>query len=251
MENILTIRNKFKISFLLYIFIILSILTASFKNILIIFTLITIHELGHGLMASILGIKIDKIILYPLGGLTKINMPINTSIFKELLILINGPLFQQLAYYLLLLIFKEEKELIKNYHVLLLVFNLLPIYPLDGGKLVLLLLELLLPFKRCLNYIIFISYLIVIFLFIRLNIYKLNILITFIFILIIITKEINKKNHIFNKFILERYLTTYNYRIKTIVKKIDDFYKNRNHIIIDDNKYYLEKEYLQKLFKKY
>ena len=55
-------------------------------------------------MAYLLGIKIDEIYIYPLGGISKFNMDLNISIKKELLILINGPLFQYLAYLILLII---------------------------------------------------------------------------------------------------------------------------------------------------
>ena len=104
----------------------LSILTASYKYFIIISSLIVIHELGHFLTAKVLNLEIDKIYIYPLGGISRINMPLNISIYKELLVLIMGPLFQFLSYYILLFIF-DDYELITRYHLGILLFNMLPI----------------------------------------------------------------------------------------------------------------------------
>ena len=97
----------------------LSILTASYKYFIIISSLIVIHELGHFLTAKVLNLEIDKIYIYPLGGISRINMPLNISIYKELLVLIMGPLFQFLSYYILLFIFDDYElkslEKVKNY----------------------------------------------------------------------------------------------------------------------------------------
>ena len=99
-------------------------------------------------MAYLLGIKIDEIYIYPLGGISKFNMDLNISIKKELLILINGPLFQHLAYLILLILLPSKKDIITIYHYSILSFNLLPIYPLDGGKIIKRLLHIFLRFKK-------------------------------------------------------------------------------------------------------
>ena len=85
--------------------------------------------------AHLLGIKVDKIYIYPFGGIAKFHIPYNYSNYKEFLILLNGPLFQFLAKYILVYLFPNYSETINIYHYGILLFNLLPIYPLDGGKL--------------------------------------------------------------------------------------------------------------------
>ena len=67
--------------------------------------------------------------------MTKFKMDINTPFIKELIILVMGPLFQVFAYYLLINTIKDI-DLIKMYHLGILSFNLLPIYPLDGGRII-------------------------------------------------------------------------------------------------------------------
>ena len=170
-------------------------------------------------MAYILGIKIDEIYIYPLGGISKFNMDLNISINKELLILINGPIFQHLAYLLLLLLMPTKKELINTYHYSILIFNLLPIYPLDGGKLVKLLLNKIMSYKRSLKILIYLSYLITIILFIITK-KNISIFIMISLLLILITKERNKIDYIYNKYLLERYLNNYNFKSNKIINNI-------------------------------
>ena len=117
--------DKFFLFFLLII-----ILTGNFNNFIPYFLLLLIHELGHAITGIILGFKLEKIVFYPLGGITIFNLPLNIPLKKELLILIMGPIIQIIGY----LFLRNTFPFIRIYHYTLLVFNLLPIYPLDGGK---------------------------------------------------------------------------------------------------------------------
>ena len=68
-----------------YIIIALSfILTGYFSNLIVFTSIIIIHELGHFVVAKILKLNPDKIVIYPFGGITKMNNLINTEISKEL-----------------------------------------------------------------------------------------------------------------------------------------------------------------------
>ena len=229
----------------------MSILTASFIPFFIIMTLIIIHELGHFIAAIILKIEVNKIYLYPLGGISKFFLPLNASYKKEFLILISGPIFQQLARELLILILPKEQTYIDAYHYGILFFNLLPIYPLDGGKLLNMLLTKIFPYKKSLQISIVLSYItIIILLFININQLKINTIIMIIFLTIKVYAEQSKINYIYEKFILERHLNKYTFNKSTIINNNQKFYKNKSHIIKENNKYYLENEYLQKKYKK-
>ncbi|MBQ9019289.1 MAG: hypothetical protein IJ097_03130 [Bacilli bacterium] len=200
-------------------------------------------------MAYLLGAEIKEIYLYPLGGITKFNIELNISMIKEIMILIMGPIFQFIAYYILLLLLPDRKELIKTYHYSILIFNLLPIYPLDGGKLLNIFFNTFISYKKSLKVIIKISYIVlaIIFIYSKKNI---NIFIMIVLLIILIEKERKKINYIYNKFLLERYLNNYNFKKCKITSNINNFHRSKRHLIYENNKYYLEKEMLNNKYKK-
>ena len=209
--------------------------------------MIIIHELGHFLAAKLMNVETDKIYLYPLGGISKINMPLNISIKKEFIILIMGPLFQNVAYILLLLLLNDY-EFITRYHIGILVFNLLPIYPLDGGKLINLFFTCIIPYKLSYKLIIIISYIINILLLFSNNKISINMILTYIVLIIIIRREEVKEELIYNKFLLERYLYNYSFRRNKIINNTNSFYRIKNNIIKKYNIYYDEKQLLSKKY---
>lgn len=98
----------------------------------IVFTLI--HEICHMLTGVILGLKLKKFTIMPFGfkitfeeSIQKENLKI-----KKLLIAIAGPL-SNLVIMLLAIIFKLHSNIIYT-NLIIALFNLIPIYPLDGGR---------------------------------------------------------------------------------------------------------------------
>ena len=212
--------------------------------------LIIIHELGHTLVGLLFKVKINKIIIYPLGGITKFEMPININKYKELLILIAGPLFQYIAYIILLSLFSNYSKMINYYHFNILLFNLLPIYPLDGGKIINILLSEFIPFKKSLQLSIKISYIIVVIFLFKLEQNYINIIIMELLLVVLIYNEYKKIDYVYNKFLLERYLNNYNFRKINIIKNINNFYRDRRHLLKNNEKYYTEQQILIKKYKK-
>ena len=199
--------------------------------------------------ARLLNIKLEKIYLYPLGGISKLNIPINYSHLKELLIILSGPLFQILTNKYLGIIFPQNQNLINTYHQGILIFNLLPVYSLDGGKIINLVLSKLIPYKKSLNLSILISYLtIVVFFFLNIPNIKINIITITIFLIMKTTQEKNKIKIYYEKLLLEKKFHKKNYKYTKLIKKSTDFYRNKHHIILENDKYYLENEYLEKKY---
>lgn len=238
----------FKVNFLVYIFAIISILIGAYKEFIIINTLIIIHEFGHMLIAKLYKVEVDKIYIYPLGGITKLNMNLNIHPLKEFIIIISGPLFQFIAYIFLITLF--EKEIVNVYHIGILLFNLLPIYPLDGGKLLNIIMSSFIPYKKSLKLSVYLSYIFIIFIFIRNNNIKLNMIITIILLMILVIKEELKIEYKYHKFILERYLNNYHFKKSSIITNENNLYRNRRHLFKIKDKYYLESEYLYKKHQK-
>ena len=176
-------------------------------------------------------------------------MKLNEKIIREFLVLISGPIFQFIAYFILQIII-NDKELIKTYNYGILLFNLLPIYPLDGGKLLNLFLNIFIPYKKSMYIVIYISYSMILVL-LLINSIKLNIIIMVLYLLILIVKEHKNIELKYNKFLLERYLYNYKFNKSKIINNDNNFYRDNKHIIKESNNYYLEKELLEKKYKKY
>ncbi len=177
-------------------------------------------------------------------------MPLNINSLKEFIILIAGPLFQTLGSLILISFLPLDKELIKNYHQGILLFNLLPIYPLDGGKIVNLFLNLFIPYKLSLKICIYLGYFIVTTIILIQRSLTINLIVMVFLVGILITKEKKKINFQYHKFILERYLNNYNFRKSKLINNSNNFYRGHRHLIHDGENYYLEKDYLQKKCKK-
>ena len=121
-------KLKIKVNYLTLYFLLILFLCGYIKNALIIFGIVIFHELGHILISIILGYKIKSVELFPFGGITKIDNIYNSSFINNFLISIMGAVFQ-----CILFIFFKDSFFIKiNYSIML--FNLLPIIPLDGSK---------------------------------------------------------------------------------------------------------------------
>ena len=216
------------------------------------FLLIIVHELGHFLTAMFFKIDPDKIYIYPFGGISKFNMRLNEKIEKELLILVLGPLSQFVFAIILMRLpfFNHYEKIIRIYNYTILGFNLLPIYPLDGGKILNILLSIKKSFKKSLLITLYISYITVIifsFIFIY-NDLSLNIIIIISFLIYKVNKEWNNKNYLNDKFLLERYLHNYKFKKRKCVNRVDDFMRNKSHILRIKGKYYTEKEALYNKF---
>lgn len=148
---------------ILILFIAISIITGTLIEMLIIFIIVFIHEMGHYLMARFFGWRIRRIMLWVFGGVMETEEHGNRSIKEEVLVTLAGPLqhFFIFALLHLLLQFGFIPDVIFQtaiwYNTIILLFNLLPIWPLDGGKILFQLFSFLMPFKKALDMIFLLS----------------------------------------------------------------------------------------------
>ncbi len=110
---------------------------------LALFGFVLCHELGHGLVAASLGIRTRDIILFPLGGVARMeDLPRAPRI--EFLVAIAGPAVNGAIFLFLLspavVAWTNDWEIgrglmtLAAMNLFMALFNLIPIYPMDGSR---------------------------------------------------------------------------------------------------------------------
>ena len=242
MKNILSkmyFHPLFLLTTLIFVFI------GRFRFIIYFMILILVHELGHILMSLIFRWKIYKIIILPFGGLTKYNEFINRPLIQEFLVAISGIILQVIFYKITKnYITYKYFSIINNF---IIIFNLIPIYPLDGAKILNVLFNKLTSFKNSMLLTVIVSYISIIVLSLVLFNNKLIFMI-YIFLFIEVNKYYKEKDMIFNKFLLERYLNEFKFKKEKIIKSVDKMKKDYRHLFYIEDKYMTEKSLLKKMF---
>lgn len=124
---------KIKVDLKIFLIIILYILTKNIEVFAMSFIFILLHELGHAITGIILGLKIKKININVLGLSIEFENYGKERINNKIIIDIAGPAINIISF-IIAVIFKKEE--IAYINILLAIINLLPIYPLDGGRIV-------------------------------------------------------------------------------------------------------------------
>ena len=98
-----------------------------------------LHEMGHLIMGLILGFKPEKIEVMPLGFCMKLKENIEEkerTRQQKILIALAGPIMNLLI--IMMIIFLHisfiGRDIAVYVNILIFAFNLLPIFPLDGGR---------------------------------------------------------------------------------------------------------------------
>jgi Zn-dependent protease len=114
---------------------------------LALFLIVLLHEFGHALACRQVGGRADRIVLWPLGGVAYVDPPPRPG--ATLWSIAAGPLVNVILFPALLAVFFLGRSLgwaqempdvygliraVLSIDVGLLIFNILPVYPLDGGQ---------------------------------------------------------------------------------------------------------------------
>lgn len=200
-----------KLNLNIFLFVILFILTNQIEIYSLVMLFALIHELGHLLCGVLLGFEAESLKIMPLGfsvqfktNISDYNKKIlkaNTLTLKKLLINLAGPMIN--LFIILIGISMNFNENIIYSNLIILIINLIPIYPLDGGRIMNNILKLIIGNKKARIYTNTISNLFVIIITMISSIaiyYYKNIAILFalFFIWGLLIKE-NKKYNTYNK----------------------------------------------------
>ena len=98
-----------------------------------VFTSVALHELGHSVVAMRKGCYVKEIVLSPIGGVAKMsNIP--SKPMDEFLIAIAGPAVSLALGLLGIFSISQLFFLLGVINLMLFGFNLLPCFPMDGGR---------------------------------------------------------------------------------------------------------------------
>ena len=137
---------RFRIDLKIFIFFILFYFTRQIEVYALIMIFALIHELGHLLAGLIMGMKPEKIEIMPFGvsisfkiNVKEYNMKIkkaNILEIKKIMVALAGPVTN---FIIILIACNLNFNMVRNILIiyinfLIMIFNLLPIYPLDGGR---------------------------------------------------------------------------------------------------------------------
>lgn len=137
--------------------------------VLLLFVLVTLHELGHSFAARYFGVPVERIVLLPIGGVAQLKrMP--RKPYQEFIIAIAGPAVNVAVALILLasapifgVSFANPIALLTGsatlslaaimgyvfyYNAALAVFNMIPAFPMDGGRVLRSLLAMRLEYGR-------------------------------------------------------------------------------------------------------
>lgn len=182
-----------------------------------------IHELGHLFFVLIFKYKIDSLKLSIFGFFLKLGN-IKEEFYKDFFLYIGGILFNLFCY-----IFIRD-ETMRKLNLILILFNSLPIYPLDGFNAIKSLLSYFFPYRYVLKSTSILSLLgsvtiIFLTLYFKMDIF---IILNAFYLFLISTEYYFKEDIIYQKFLLEKQIYTKKYPIKKIrfhIKFQNYFYK--------------------------
>lgn len=115
-----------KIHFYLFVFMSYMFFIGKIEMFMIFYISILLHEIAHIVVALLLKVNVIELNLMPVGISAIYNDKISAK--KEVIISMAGPIMS-----LILAIYSKD-SFISSVNIIIMILNLIPIYPLDGGR---------------------------------------------------------------------------------------------------------------------
>lgn len=222
--------KEFKIDFSFWLLIVLVFFSPKQIYIFKLILCLMCHELGHLLLVWLFRYRIKSLHLSIVGFMLKLEK-IKQEFWKDLLIY-SGGIIVNLACYLLI----SDYDF-KNISLILLIINLLPIYPLDGFNILRTLFSYFFPYYYVLNITTIFSIIINVLVFIIGIYYHLDlfILCNLIYLFIINLNQFKHRKEIFSQFILDKSLYDFSYPKRKINPHLDylKFFYRYHEVFLD------------------
>lgn len=229
----------------------LAVMTAHFQQLFLLFFIVFVHELGHAVMALFFSWRIKQILLLPFGGIAEVEEHGNRPLYEELLVTLAGPAQHVWLVGTAFILWKydflsfEGWQMFFHYNLAIGAINLLPVWPLDGGKLLFLLLTRYVPFSEAHEKMIIYSFgllIVVVGVIVFVAPAQLDLWIIALFLFVSLWKEWKQRKYVVMRFLLERYYGKKgNYtkwrpitveETEPILKVLQKFYRGQKHSII-------------------
>lgn len=150
--------SKIRINPLFWFVVGIGVVTGYFREVVMVFAIVFIHEMGHAVAADYFKWRIHKIELLPFGGVADVEDAGNRPFHEELIVILAGPLqhvwMMLISYICIGLPFwsATDHQLFLWHNLMILGFNMIPVLPLDGGRLIQLGLTYRFSYVRALRY---------------------------------------------------------------------------------------------------
>lgn len=121
---------KIKINPLTVVLFFVLAITNNVKLYIVTYMIMALHEFAHFIAAYFIGLKCDSITFSPFGVNLKLRCKIINSFSDAIILYFSGPLLNGILATISLFL---KKTLFYQINISLMILNLLPIFPLDGG----------------------------------------------------------------------------------------------------------------------
>lgn len=127
---------------LTFFYLLMSLLAGEIEYYVLSLFIVLVHEMAHYISALYFCFEINKIVVLPFGAYLQLNDMYLHDIKEELCVVLAGPATHLFLFYIIQIIFEGRiEEYLLTFNSFVFIFNMLPIYPMDGHRMISLLIQ--------------------------------------------------------------------------------------------------------------